>query len=268
MARGSRSGAGFLLALPLLVFLIAAVLWPLAALTRAALEGDGGRAMAAVLGAARTRVALANSLLLSASAAIGSLLVASVPAWVLARDEFAGKGTVRALLLLPLTFSGVMVGFLTLVMLGRAGLVPAVARLLTGAPLGAGAAYTLGGIFLSYLYFEVPRATLALEAAIRRLPPDLDRAARSLGAGPVARLARIHVPALAPAVRSTLALTFSASMGSFGVVLILARRLTVVPLDVYTELTGFGNDAAAGTLCLLLAAVTLAVDRLLAGARR
>jgi ABC-type sulfate transport system permease component len=62
-----------------------------------------------------------------------------------------------------------------------------------------------------------------------------------------------------------LAVTFSASMGSFGVALLLARRFTVAPLEVYTELTGFLNDSWASALCLALAALTLAVDRLLGG---
>lgn len=268
MDRGSaRARHGFLLALPLLLFFGAAVLWPLLDLLVSTLARDDGGAFRTILASERYRRALLNSTLLSAAAAAASLLLAAVPAWAFARDEFPGKRLLRSLLLLPLTFSGVMVGFLTLVMLGRVGLVPTLARLATGASIGSGAAYTLGGLFLAYLYFEVPRAALALEAALRRYPPDVDRAARTLGAGRLARLARVAAPILAPAIRSTLAITFSASMGSFGVALILARRFTVAPLEVYTELTGFGNDAVAGALCVILAATTLAVDRLLARGR-
>ena len=73
---------------------------------------------------------------------------------------------------------------------------------------------------------------------------------------------------LAPVLRASLALTFSASMGSFGVALILSRRFTVAPVEIYTELTGFSNDAVAGALCLLLALATLAADFLLAGGGR
>ncbi len=266
-AEPAGAESGLLLALPLLLFFGAAVLWPLGDVLFASVGKDGAGALRAVFETDRYRRALANSVLLSAAAALGSLLLAAVPAWVLARDDFPGRRVARTLLLLPLTFSGVMVGFLTLVMLGRVGLVPTLARLALGVPIGAGAAYTLFGLFLAYLYFEVPRATLALEAALRRFPRDVDRAARSLGAGPWSRLVRIAVPMLAPAIRSTLAITFSASMGSFGVALILARRFTVAPLEVYTELTGFGNDAVAGVLCLLLATATIGVDRLLARGR-
>ena len=63
-------------------------------------------------------------------------------------------------------------------------------------------------------------------------------------------------------------MTFSASMGSFGVALLLARRFSVAPLEVYTELTGFSHEAVAGALCLVLAGLTLLVDRALTGGRR
>ena len=260
---GARSDpwAGALLALPLLLFLVAMVIWPLSHLVAAATHGSG--AWRGVLAAGRYRTALVNSLLLSAAASGAAVLLSLVPAWVLARERFAGRQLLRGAMALPLSFSGVLVGFLMVVMLGRIGAVSELLRWLTGRELLAGAAYTPAGLFVAYLYFEVPRAVLSLEAAFRRFPPDLDAAARTLGAGLIERLLRVRLPLLAPALRASLALTFSASMGSFGVALILSRRFTVAPVEIYTELTGFLNDAVAGALCLLLALTTLAADRLL-----
>jgi putative spermidine/putrescine transport system permease protein len=263
-ARPGRSWAGILLALPLLLFLVACVLWPLGRLSADALTGGGRSALATVLVAGRYRTALVNSLSLSAAAAVAACALSLLPAWVLARERFAGRDVLRTLITLPLTFSGVLVGFLMVVLLGRVGAVPKVIGFLTGRERFAGAAYTLYGLFLAYLYFEVPRAVVTLESAFRRFPAALDDAARTLGAETLERLLRIRLPLTAPALRSTLAVTFSASMGSFGVALILARRFTVAPLEIYTELTGFLNDEVAGALCLVLALITLAVDRLLA----
>jgi putative spermidine/putrescine transport system permease protein len=257
-----RSGSGVLLALPLMLFLGALVLWPFSHLVAAAVTGAGGGAFRTVLAAGRYRTALVNSLLLSAAAGGAAVLLSLTPAWVLARERFPGRRLLRAAVALPLSFSGVLVGFLMVVMLGRIGAVPQLLRWLTGRELLAGAAYTSAGLFAAYLYFEVPRAVLTLEAAFRRFPSELDAAARTLGAGFGERLWRLRLPLLAPALRSSFALTFSASMGSFGVALILARRFTVAPVEIYTELTGFLNDAVAGALCLLLALIALAVDRL------
>jgi len=264
-ASGARrpGWSGAWLALPLALFLALLVAWPLAHLAGAALAAPG--AMASVLRAGRYRTALVHSLALSAAAAAAAVALALLPAWTLARQRFAGARLLRAAIALPLTFSGVLVGFLAVVVLGRVGAVPELAALAFGRELFAGSAYTVAGLFLAYLYFEVPRATVTLEAAFRRFPWELAAAARTLGAGPGERLRKVVLPLLAPALRAALAVTFSASMGSFGVALLLARRFTLAPLEVYTELTGFLNDAVAGALCLALAVLTLAVDRLLGG---
>ncbi len=269
---------GGLLCLPLGLFLLAAFVVPLAGLVPDSLHATPGilgrpataTATAATLGnyARAFRVsgelaAFRNSLVLSLAVAAASIVLCLPPAWMLARHRFPGRSALRTVLALPLTFSGVIVGFLAILVLGRLGLLPAVLRVLTGRPLLAGSAYTLGGLVAAYVYFEVPRATLTLEAAFGRLDPDQERAAATLGAGWLARLWRITLPQLWPALVSTLAVTFAASMGSFGVALILARKLQLVPLAIYTEYTGFLDSGYAAALCLLLAGATLAAAGLL-----
>lgn len=265
---GSRSWTGALLALPLLLFLVTVVGWPLALLAGRALSEPGWEAIGQVLAAGRYRTALVNSLVLSGAAAVISVLLSLGPAWMLAHHRFLGRDLLRTAISLPLTFSGVLVGFLMVVLLGRIGAVPKLLEALTGTPRLSGAAYTFLGLFLAYLYFEVPRAVMTLESAFRRFPRELDAAARTLGAGALQRLLRVGLPLAAPALRSTLAVTFAASMGSFGVALILSRRFTVAPLEVYTEMTGFLNQEVAGALCFLLAVATLTIDRLLGVGRR
>lgn len=273
-----RPWVGAALCLPLGLFLAAVFLVPVATLVPASLTatpGVLGRGLEApeagfealtltnysrALSARGELAAFRNSLLLSASVAVGSLLLCLPPAWLLARRQFPGKGALRTILSLPLTFSGVIVGFLAILVLGRLGLLPALLGALTGERWLAGTAYTLGGLVAAYVYFEVPRAVLTLEAAFRRLDPEVEEAAATLGAGPWQRLRRIWVPLAWPAVASTLAVTFAASMGSFGVALVLARKLSVVPLSIYTQYTGFLDSGLAAALCLLLAAVTLAAN--------
>ena len=262
----TRSLTGVLLALPLLLFLTLAVTWPLSHLVAGAFSDTGWTALRQVLAAGRYRTALVNSLALSAAAAVCSVVLAVGPAWVLARERFPGRDLLRVAISLPLTCSGVLVGFLMVVMVGRVGAIPEFLGYLTGRRMFAGAAYTLTGLFLAYLYFELPRAVMTLESAFRRFPHELSSAARTLGAGPLERLWRIGLPLAAPALRSTLAVTFSVSMGSFGVVLILSSRFTIAPLEIYREMTAYLNDDVAGALALLLAAMTLIVDRLLSPA--
>jgi len=282
--RGPREGrpwTGALLCLPLALFLAAAFVAPLTGLLPQSLErtpgmlglgapadavSPGGPTLANYRRAFSSRGDLAafrNSLVLSAAVAVASIVLCLPPAWLLARQHLPGRSLLRTVLALPLTFSGVIVGFLAILVLGRLGLLPAVLRVLTGEPLLSGSAYTLGGLVAAYVYFEVPRATLTLEAAFQRLDREQQVAAATLGAGPVRRLFRITLPQVWPALLSTLAVTFAASMGSFGVALILAKRLELVPLSIYTEYTGFLDQGYAAALCLLLAGATLAAAAVL-----
>lgn len=262
-----RRWRGAALAAPLAVFSAIAIVLPLATLVRQVFTPAGLEALELVLGPGRQRTALVNSLWLSAAASSAAVVLALPAAWALGRGATPLRGLVRAAILLPTTFSGVLVGFLAVAMLGSAGLVPAVAELLFGEPLLAGQAYTVGGIFVAYLYFELPRATLTLEPAMRALPPALDEVARTLGAGRVQRMLWVHLPLLAPALRAAWMVTFAASMGSFGVALILAKRFTVAPLEIYTELTAFSNDTLAAVLCLFLATATALAGQLTAERR-
>jgi putative spermidine/putrescine transport system permease protein len=260
-ARAGRPN-GLLLA-PASLFLAAAFIVPAAALVSTATRQDPSRLalqMGEVWRQPFLRRALVNGLGLSAGVSAVAILLCLAPAHLLARGRFRGRSVIRVLLSLPLAFSGVIVGFLAIVMLGRVGVLPALAQALLGRPIGAGLAYAFPGLFLAYLFFEIPRAVLSLEAAFARLDPEMDAAARSLGASTLQRLARVTLPALKPSLLATFATTFSVSLGSYGVALILSRRFTVLPVEVYQEFTAFGDDASAAAMAIWLAAISLLVS--------
>ena len=63
-------------------------------------------------------------------------------------------------------------------------------------PLFSGVAYQISGLFLAYLYFEIPRATLTLESALRKFDVRLEAAAKSLGANRWQRLVCVILPTI------------------------------------------------------------------------
>jgi putative spermidine/putrescine transport system permease protein len=158
-----------------------------------------------------------------------------------------------------MSFSGIIVGFLAVIMLGRIGAVPQLLERVTGTDYTAGWAYRLGGLVLAYLYFEIPRATLTLEAALRKFDPHLSMAAQSLGAGLWQRLRLLVLPLIWRPLVSSFAVTFTVSLGSFGVALILSKRFSVLPLEIFEQITGFGNQGlmAAMSIALVLLAFVI-----------
>jgi len=230
---------GVALAAPLITFLAAVLIYPVARLASMASFASFD---------AIAWVALRNSLLLSALVAVVSVALCIVPAWVLARWNIRGKRAIRAALTLPMAFSGVVVGFLAILMIGRAGVLP----------FAHGMAYGFAGLVIAYLYFEIPRATLALESAFRDVDSSLEAAAATLGARPFTRMTRLILPMAAPSIAGVLLLTFSVSLGSYGVALLLSRRFTILPVEIYAAFTGSFDDQRAATLSLVLLLIAIA----------
>lgn len=275
--------SGALLVLPLVVFLAVFLLYPLSYLAANSLVPGGGvlEGRTKQVGAWTARQwlqtvtvenyvklfadgyylsSLLHSVVLSLAIAIGSVILCIAPAWVLVRTQFRGKRLFRAVLTIPMAFSGVIVGFMVVIMLGRWGVIPALLHWLTGEAYLSMTAYTLSGLVIAYVYFEIPRATLTLEAAIRKFDFDLDAAARSLGATLWQRLWYVLVPLLLPAIISTVALAFAVSMGSFGVALIIAKKFNLLPVDIFLEITGYANFEFASALCVVMLVVTLTTN--------
>ncbi len=239
---------------------LAAFVWPLGRLCALALSsssapGDEGRGLSRVLGDPYNRRALFDSIGLSVGVAVVSVLLCLPAAIALARGRFRGRAVLRGLFALPLSLSGVVVGFLAVAMLGNAGALPAILH----ADWLKGSAYGLGGLALSYLYFEIPRATLTMEAALAAVDDGLLEAARTLGARRWQVARWVFWPLCAPAMRAAFGVTFSASLGSFGVALILAARFPLLPVELYRAFTGTLDDSLAAAMALLLAVVAVVV---------
>ncbi len=247
----------------LLAVLVVLLVWPLICLVSGSLhEGNSGGAWTldnytAIFQTRSSRVALFHSIWISLGVAAAAVVICLGPAWLFVRHDFPGKRIARAVLTLPMSFSGILIGFLCVIMLGRIGVVPRLMEWLTGTDYFSGTAYQLGGILIAYFYFEIPRATLSLESALRKLDPRLELAACSLGAGAWQRFTLVVLPQLWPALLATFALTFCVSLGSFGVVLIVAKRFSLLPLEVFEQIIAFNRYPLAAAMSVVLLAIAL-----------
>jgi putative spermidine/putrescine transport system permease protein len=243
-------------------------LLPMARLAAVAGSGPLGiAAYAAIVTNPRYLASLVATILLSAGVTGVTLLLAGVAGVFLARNRFAGRDLLMALLTFPLAFPGVVVGFMVIMLAGRQGLIGDVVFRLTGSRLVF--AYSMAGLFLGYLYFSIPRVILTVIAAAEKLDTALEEAARSLGAGSWRVVCDVIIPGLRPALISSGAICFATSMGAFGTAFTLATNIDVLPMTIYTEFTLNANLAMAASLSLVLGVITwlvLALARSAAGA--
>lgn len=244
-------------AAPLFLLIGALLLYPLGFLLR---DSWGIHNYLPLFREGSVRTALFHSLLLSGLVAFFSTFVCLAPAWLFASQQFPAQRVVRAFFTLPMSFSGIIVGFLTVIMLGRIGVVPQLLEKLTGTDFLSGSAYRLHGLIIAYLYFEIPRATLTLESSLRKFDQRLSEAAQSLGANTWQRLCFLVLPLIWRPLVSTFAVTFTVSLGSFGVALIVAKRFSILPLEIYQQITGYGNPALMAAMAITLVLIAFLIN--------
>ena len=251
----------FLLAMllaPALLVFCAFFLLPIGRLALAAGSGpDGIMAYAAILTDARYRESLIATVLLSAGVTLATLVLCAVCGLFLERNRFHGRALLIGIMTLPLSFPGVVVGFLVIMLAGRQGLIGALTEAMTGSKLVF--AYSMAGLFVGYLYFSIPRVILTVMASAEKLDRRLEEAARSLGASTFAVTRDVILPGLLPALLSSGAICFATSMGAFGTAFTLATNIDVLPMVIYTEFTLHANIAMAAALSLILGLITWAV---------
>jgi putative spermidine/putrescine transport system permease protein len=244
--------------LPLAVVTIAFFVLPMLRLIVTGVSGPQGfGAYAAILTEPRYRATLINTVVLAAATTIISLIIATIAGLFLQRHRFPGRSVLVAMLTFPLAFPGVVVGFLIILLAGRQGLLGDITLALFGDKVVF--AYSLQGLLLGYLYFSIPRVILTIMAAVEKLDPSLEEAARALGANPWAVHRDVILPALMPAFIASGAIAFATAMGAFGTAFTLATNVDVLPMLIYTEFTLSANIAISAALSVGLGLVAWAV---------
>lgn len=243
------------LATPAVIVLLTFFLVPLGQLFVVGASGEAGlAAYASVITNARHLTSMMATVTLSVLVTLSALAIATVAGLFLVRHRFPGRSLLVSTLTLPLAFPGVVIGFLMILLTGRQGLLGAVSEAAIGDAIVL--AYSIGGLYLGYLYFSIPRVILTVMAQAETLNPEREEAARSLGAPAWRVVVDVLLPALKPGLISAGSICFATAMGAFGTAFTLATDIDVLPMTIYTEFTLNANFASAASLSIVLGAVT------------
>ncbi len=196
--------------------------------------------------------------MVSSVAATGISAAVGVPlAWVLARNEFPGKGLVRGVVLLPLVLPPVVGGAALLFALGRRGVVGRPLYEATGLTLP----FSMWGVILAATFVAMPFLVITVEGALHNLDRRYEDAAATLGARRWTVLRRVTLPMIGPALASGLILTWARAFGEFGATVTFAGslqgRTQTLPLAVFVALESDRDTAVA--LSVLMVSVSFVV---------
>lgn len=113
--------------------------------------------------------------------------------------------------------------------------------------------YTSGGIVLALVHVMIPFMVLAVWASLQKQDPATEKAAESLGAGPVVVFRRVVFPQAIPGLLSGSLIVFSLSASAFATPALLGgRRVKVVSTTVYDEFLNTLNWPLGAAIAMIL----------------
>jgi len=120
--------------------------------------------------------------------------------------------------------------------------------------------FTETGVIIALSHVLIPFMVLAVWTALQRLDPQVENAARSLGAAPAVALYRVVLPQAMPGVLSGAIIVFALAASAFATPAIIGgRRLKVASTLAYDEFLNTLNWPLGATVAtlLLIALVTI-----------
>ena len=237
------------------------VLLPLAALTFTALSGGIGEFWEAVTAPAAL-AALRVTLAWSAVVALVNVVMGTLVAWVLVRDDFRGKSLVNAIIDLPFALPTIVASIVLLSLYGPYS------------PIGLQLNATGAGLAVALAFVTLPFVVRAVQPVLIEADREVEEAAASLGAGNPTIFWRVLLPTLTPAILSGGGLAFARAIGEYGSVVLIGGNIpgrTQVAsqyIQQQIEIDRPVNAAAVSVALLFLAFLVLLLLRLLGGLQR
>jgi molybdate transport system permease protein len=161
------------------------------------------------------------------------LLIGTPIAWWLARTQSMLKGTVGAVVALPIVLPPTVIGFYLLVAMGPNGPVGQLTQ-----SLGLGVLpFTFAGLVVASVFYSLPFVVQPLQNAFEAIGERPLEAAATLRASPVDTFFSVVLPLARPGYLTATVLGFAHTVGEFGVVLMIGGNIPdqtrVVSVQIY-----------------------------------
>ncbi len=249
VARHVLPGFGLTLGATLL-YLTVIVLLPLAALLLKSAE-IGPERFWQIVSSPRALASFKLTLGAAAIATAFNALYGLLMAWILVRYEFPGRRLLDALMDLPFALPTAVAGLALSALYAKNGWFGAALE-----PAGIQVVYTIIGVALAMAFTSAPFVVRTVQPVLEEIQPEVEEAARTLGAYPFTIFRKVIFPAIFPAYLTGCMLAFARSLGEFGAIIFIAGNLPmkteIAALLVFIRLEEFDYPAAAAIAAVLL----------------
>jgi putative spermidine/putrescine transport system permease protein len=176
-------------------------------------------------------------------------------AYAIARAPNRRRPLLLMLLIAPLLVGVVIRSYGWLILLGRVGLVNEMLRYF-GRPEVA-LMYNVTGMIIGLVHIFMPFMALSISGALQNISPDVERAARSLGATPWKTFWRVTWPLSLPGVFAGILLVFVLAVSSYVIPILLGgNNVLVIPMLVVQLLLDAYNWPVGSALAMVFFGLT------------
>jgi sulfate/thiosulfate transport system permease protein len=196
--------------------------------------------------AAAIRLTVGHALMVT----LVNVVMGTLIAWVLVRDQFFGKRALEVLIDIPFALPTIVAGLVLLSLYGA------------DSPVGVDVANTRQAVLLAFLFVTLPFVVRTVQPVLAELDPEVEEAAMSLGASRLTTFRRIVLPAITPAIAAGAALSFARGVSEYGSLVLLSGNLPfeteVASVRILTSIEG-DNTAGAASVATVLLIISLVV---------
>lgn len=189
---------------------------------------------------------------------LATLVLAYPLAYHMARASSRVKGLLMIMLLAPLLVGIVIRSYGWMIILADNGLINQLANELNVGPFSL--MYNRTGVMIGLIHIYMPFMVLSILGSLQAIDPDLERAARSLGAGTWKTLLRVTWPLSLPGVASGTVLVFVLTVSAYVTPSLLGGyRVLTVPLLVVQTVQELFDWPLGSALAIVFFVITIAI---------
>ncbi|AHF74486.1 sulfate/thiosulfate transporter subunit [Candidatus Sodalis pierantonius str. SOPE] len=196
------------------------------------------------------------TLICAGVASLFNAIFGMLMAWILTRYRFPGRALLDGLMDLPFALPTAVAGLTLATLFSTTGWYGGWL-----AQFGIKVSYTWLGIAVAMAFTSIPFVVRTVQPVLEELGSEYEEAAQTLGAGHWQTFRRVILPEVAPALLAGTALSFTRSLGEFGVVIFIAGNIAwkteVTSLMIFIRLQEFDYPAASAIASVILAASLL-----------
>lgn len=206
-------------------------------------------------------LALRHTLEISVTSMIGSTILGTLAAWVVARTDLPGRQIFRTAFVLPFLIPPFIGALAWRQLLGPVGYLSKIFMALTGCETLPWSIYGAGGIIFVMIMHSYPLVYITALGGLERMNPELEEVAQSSGARIFQVMRDITLPLMTPTILAGAVLVFTTEIANFGIPAVLgySESYFVLTTKIYQAVTKSFSAAnslsTAAALSMILAVI-------------